>query len=659
MRRSVLRVLASAIVGGLAGGACLVLAYATHPALTLEMDRDLPRLVSGVYPVERPVEQRDETFAWTSRQAVFTLPGIDRRASWLCSVRLRGARPAPHPQPNVNIGADGVTLTTYEATNEYREVEATVPPSSTGPGLTLTITSSPVFVPSPSDPRELGVQVDRLVCRPGGERIVLPPRRATLSASVAGAAFGAAFGLICSGLSWAIAATVLVTIGQAVPLTAGPAPYSVYQESVVWIAIGIAVVIALAAAFTERWKRQPLHATAKFVVMFSGAVLFLKLLALLHPSKLVVDAVFHAHRFEWVLAGRYYFTQPMPDGVQFPYAIALYVFAAPWSIFTHDHVALLRIVVCASQAIAGALLYPMVVRSWQDRLTACAAVVLFHAVPLPYIIIGNANLTYAFGQSAALVTVAAVTVWALGTRDVWQMAGVFLLASLAFLSHVGTFPLLLSTLVLIAVLYRLGGGSALAAPARAIFLTTMLAVGFSVVSYYGHFSEVYKSLDRVRGRAASVLGAVQPAAGDGEHRADQPARPAATAMPLNERATHAGALAVRAVGWPILLLAVAGAWRLFVSGARDRLSLVLMAWSVTCVVFLVLALSAPVDVRFQRYTDEFIERVYDATAPAAVILAAHGAIWAWRNGLILRIASGALLLIAAVGAARQWMGWVQ
>jgi len=653
MPRPISRALATALVGGLAGGACLVLAFARHPALTLEMDRDLPRLTSGFYPVEN----QGETFAWTSARAALRLPGLDRRSPWLCSVRLRGARPAPLPQPIVDIGGDGVTLARHAATNEYRDVEVTVPLRSNGPGLTLTIASSPTFVPGPSDRRELGVQVDRVVCRPGGERTVLPPLRAFMAASVAAATFGAALGLIGPGLSWAIGGTLLLAIAQTIPLTAGPAPYSVYQDSVAWIAIWITVPIVLGVTFIERRRKQSLHPAARFVLLFSGAVLFLKLLALLHPSKLVVDAVFHAHRFEWVLAGRYYFTQPLPDGVQFPYAIALYVFAAPWSAFTRDHVELLRIVVCASQAIAGALLYPMVACTWKDRRTAAAAVVLFHFVPLPYIIIGNANLTYAFGQSAALVTVAAATVWTLGTRNVLQLAGLFVLASLAFLSHVGTFPLLLSTLVVIAVLYRLGGGSALAAPARAVFIAAALAVGFSVVSYYGQFSEVYKTLDRVRGRATS---AVAPPEADGaEQPAAHTARPAPMTMPLSERATHAGALGVRAVGWSILLLALVGAWRLWIGGARDRLGLVLVAWGVTCVAFLVFAVSAPVDLRFQRYTDEFIDRVYDATTPAAVILAAHGAMWAWSAGLVPRIAAAALLLTAGVGAVKLWMGWLQ
>ena len=103
------------------------------------------------------------------------------------------------------------------------------------------------------------------------------------------------------------------------------------------------------AKLLEIIARRPLHQAARFVVAFAGLVLSVHLIGLAHPSKDFVDAVFQAHRLEWVLGGRYFFTQPLPDGVQFPYAIGLYVFAAPWARLVTNHVALLRVVVCASE----------------------------------------------------------------------------------------------------------------------------------------------------------------------------------------------------------------------------------------------------------------------------------------------------------------------
>ena len=107
-----------------------------------------------------------------------------------------------------------------------------------------------------------------------------------------------------------------------------------------------------------------------------------------------------------------------------------------------DHVALLRIVVCTAHVLTGLLLYAAVVARWQDRLNGVLAVVLWSLVPQWFVVVGNANLTAAFGQSVATATLLAAAVLALGPRDYLQVATVFVLASVAFLSHVGTFPLL-------------------------------------------------------------------------------------------------------------------------------------------------------------------------------------------------------------------------
>ena len=144
--------------------------------------------------------------------------------------------------------------------------------------------------------------------------------------------------------------------------------------------------------------RRPVSSATRVALAYSAAALYLLLLALLHPSKTVVDAVFHAHRLEAVRAGHYFFTQPMPDGVAFPYAIALYVVSLPWMAVMRDHVALLRIVVCTAHVLTGLLLYAAVVGRWQDRLTGVLAVVLWSLVPQWFVVVGNANLTRRSGS---------------------------------------------------------------------------------------------------------------------------------------------------------------------------------------------------------------------------------------------------------------------
>ena len=660
MIRSIPRAVAVALVGALAGPVFLLLMYGISPGFQLMLDRELPAIASGFYPAERG---DGDPFVWTSRRAGVSLVGLDRRSAWSCSVRFRGARPDPAmPQPDLQLALDGVTVAVRAATNDFQEVEVTAPARPLKPGLDLTITSSPTFVPGGSDLRELGVQVTRLACRPAGAWTVLPPRGALGSSAGAGATFGAAFALTGMTAGSAMGAAALIAAGQAFPLSTGASPYGADQGTMIWLAVWIAFLMLAGQKVVETWTRQPFRNTARFVIAVSAGVLYLKLLVLFHPSKSLVDAVFHAHRLEWVLAGRFYFTQLSTSATPFPYAIGLYLFAAPWSVLTSNHVALLRVVVCTSEVVTGALLYLMIVRTWGDRLAGAVAVALVNFVPVSYAVVGHANLTNAFGQSVALAVVAAVTLWDPRQGRLWQLIGVTLLATLGFTSHVTTFALLLATLLGVAFCYRWMGGAALRAPARLVLLATTIGVVLSIVLYWGHFGAVYRTQFE-RMRAGTVAGAA-PTQAPGAvvnrpaHAPDDAPALGRSYIPLRGRVAAALSETAANIGWPILLLALVGAWRLWVRGGRDRLVLVLVAWGVACLGFVVLSVLTPVETRFQQDAWEFIGRVEHATYPAAVILAAHGAVWAWRAGTALRFASGALLLGAVIIGVRMWTAWL-
>ena len=653
--------LAVASVGSLAAAASVALAFARQPSFTLDMDRDLPAIVSGFYPVER---NREATFAWTTDNARVTLPGADRRWPWECVVTIRGGRAAPVAQPVVEVGIDGVMLGSRTATNDFVNLLVRTPARPSRTGLELSIAVSPTFEPGTSDPRKLGVQVDRLACGPMGGGLVLPPRGALVGGAVAGAAVGAALALAGFGVWPALAATLLVVAALAVPLASGAAPYTGYPARVAWLAAWIAASMVLSVAGLQRWRRKPLRPAARFVIAFSALALLVELLLLLHPAKPIVDALFQAHRLEWVLGGRYYFTQPMPDGVRFPYAIALYLFAAPWSVLTSDYVSLLRIVVCVCRAVAGALLYPMVTRTWGDQRAGALAVVLIHLVPLPFLNIGNGNLTFVFGQSAALATLAAAVALRLEARDVSTVAGLTALTALALLSHVGIFAVLLLTLVAVAGLYRGLGGVEMRAPSRAVVIAATLAAAFSVLAYYGHFGEAYQTLERVRARAVALVAAAPASQAAAAAVSLRPPPTAAASreagsLPLPMRVLDGLARGVRAAGWPVALLALAGLWRTWIGGARNRMGLALAAVGIAYLALLIPAVAVPVEPRFQRYTDEFIDRLSYATLPAVVLLAARGSSWAWTSGVVLRIVSVLLLLAAVAIAVQQGATWIQ
>jgi hypothetical protein len=634
--------LIAGIAGALFGSAGVTLVYAFHPTLTLDMDRALPRrFASGLYDSER---SGDISFAWTSQRSDIKLAGLARRTAWRCSLSFRGARSDPATQPSIVVAVDGMVATAVTATNDFQEATIVLPPRRSS-GAIVTVTSSSTLVPGSSDPRQLGVQLRRVACSPQ-DGVALPPSSTVRGAAVTGAIFGVALVLSGVPLGLILGGLLMLAALQALPLSAGPAPYMGLADTMTVYAAWIGVVAAAIVAAVERFRPGALDIPARVAIALTAAVLYLKLLGLLHPSKLLIDAVFHAHRFEWVIAGKYYFTQPMPGGVTFPYAIGLYVFALPWSVFTQDHVTLLRVVVCSVQAAAGALLYPVIVKAWNDRTAAVSAVVLFNVVPLPYGLLGNANLTNSFAEAVALMAVLTAS-WVSGARALALLA-VFLLSTLAFLSHVSTLALLSTTLMALAVGYRFIGTPELRQPALSIGLVTIGSVILALVLYYGHFGDVYKNALRVRADTT----ATQPQS----ETASPPAPAAGQEATLAARIANAIGFGVGMIGWPILLLAVVGAWRSLVERSRDRATLDVLAWAVACALFLGVAVMR-VDAPFQRYAAEFFGRVLLATFPAAVVLAARGTGWLWKHGLPCRLASGLVIVCAVVLGMQNWMAW--
>jgi hypothetical protein len=193
----------------------------------------------------------------------------------------------------------------------------------------------------------------------------------------------------------------------------------------------------------------------------------------------------------------------------------------------------------------------------------------------------------------------------------------------------------------------------------------VVAVAIAVVSYYGHFGESYRSLRAVRAQTATVRDAGEartaqnsepPTAARPQQEAAEPAR---TTVPRIERAARAVQLTTAASGWPTLVLAVAGLGHVVARRQGDRLRLVLLAIALVTSGVIAAAVIAPVDTRFVRYADEFIDRVAYQALPLVAILAGTGAAWAWRRGLLARAVVVALLVLAAATAVERWMGWIE
>jgi hypothetical protein len=366
-----------------------------------------------------------------------------------------------------------------------------------------------------------------------------------------------------------------------------------------------------------RRRSQPLRNTAKFAAAFSAGACVLKLLVLMHPDMPIGDALFHAHRFQGVLAGNLYFTSTAPGGYAFPYAPGLYVAASPFAWLVRREmgdVMLLRIVATVADTIAGLLLYGMAARGWNDRLAGAMAVALFHLVPLSFRILTVGNLTNAFGQSLSIAALALAASPALRATTGGTTIALALLLSAAFLSHTSTFAILSGCGLLIAVLFVWRGGPALRSPGKAIAVATAIGIVLAAALYYAHFVTTYQT---ELSRLGSETAAAAPDAGG--------------------RGAWARAIAVPRylhiyLGTPLLVLAAAGTIDRWRRGSRDRLTLAIAAWVLTCVLYLIVGILTPLDMRY-----------YLAVIPALALLAALGASWWWRAGGTRRIAAALLL----------------
>jgi hypothetical protein len=650
MPRVLMRALIAAGLGAFAGALLLVLAYPPNSSVVFEMDRDAPSFLTGTYPVERDGQR---TFVWTSRRVVLRLAGLDRRVDWTCTLHVRGARDATLPQPDITLAFDGAGAAATRLGNEFQDVTVTVPARPGRPGLTLTADIAPTFRPGASDPRELGAQLDWLRCAAAGRP--RPPAGALHAAAIGAAALGAAGALISAPMALVIATVLMAAAGYSLLLSTGGGAFGPYPTLVITLTVAASVVLGLLAWAPVLVRRPRLTGGALAAVTISAVFAVLKLAALSHPAKPLIDAVFQAHRLEWVMAGRYFFTQPMPSGVEFPYAIGLYVTAAPLAVFIADHVLLLRLVVILVEATGGLLLYAVIARGFQDRAAGLVSVVLYHLVPLTYVVVGNANLTNAFAQGVGTLAVCGLALMPAPSRSARAIAaavGVGLLTSLAFLSHVGTIVLVAGIFALVVVTLLLARRQELSRLAGFVVVMTTLAGVLAVGVYYRHFTDVYaRAIERVRAPETATVAPPPP---------PREGAPAILVRPLTwrERAANSGVQTLADLGWPILTLGAIGVVAR-IRGRRERVPLLLLAWAGAWLIFLTVSTLTRVEVQFQRYAAEFVARVNLAAYPALVAAAGLGATALWRRGRAAGALSIVLLGAAAVTGVTGWLGWFE
>lgn len=617
------RVPGFAAAGALLGAGLLALFVAAGPGIRIPFDVDPPRLVGGLYPAERDAAS-GLTFAWTGPDMSIRLPGLDRRRAWVLALRVRSGRADAAAHPTLSFSADGLLLGSEPSSAAFRTIRVTLPARPQRPrGAAIRMQVSETMVPGGGDPRSLGVMLDEVGIAPEGP--ATPPADAVLAAAAGGAALGGAAALFAGGPAGAAAVLVLAA-GQGAMVARGFGPYTGYPGTAAALALWIAAAMAIAAFWMHRRSPAPL-AAARAAILVSAGGLFLKLLVLLHPEMPIGDAMFHAHRFQGVLAGNLYFTSIAPGNYTFPYPPGFYVFASAFAGLVRRgaaDMALLRIAGLAVDAAAGASLYLAVRRGWPGPWGAAAAVALYQLIPLEFRIFTVGNLTNAFAQSLAVLALALICSARfdrLAGRETTLLAA---LLTAAFLSHTSTFPILFAACTAIALLLWWRRTDADSAPG-AVLLATGCALALAIGLYYAHFGETYRAeLARIGTETAA-------------------ASPDAGGRTIGARAAIVPMYLRLYLGPAALLLAAAGAWALGRRAPRERLTLAAAGWTLACLAFLALGVLTPVDMRY-----------YLASIPAIAIAGAAGLRFLWERGTGGRVAAVALAALALADGALTW-----
>ena len=625
MIRAGARAAAAAILAAFAGAAWVALFYSQSAALRLDLDVAPPAsIVRGLYPPER-ADDTGITFAWTSETVTIALDDVDRRVEWALSVHVRGAR-ATGPNPTIEFFVDGVRVSSHETATDYQDVTVQIPARPSAAGLTLAIRASPTFVPGPNDPRALGVMLDRIELSPSG--IAIPPSIAIYGVAAGSAVMGLAIALLGVTAGSAIGGGLLVSAALAALAAHGFGPYTDYPSAIARTAFWTGLVTVAVGLMASTLRGHVFRNTARFAIAFTAAAFLARLLILLHPNMPIGDALFQAHRFQDVMGGKIYFTSIAPGNYQFPYAPGLYLTAMPFEGFVRRgdaDMTLLRATVCIADALAGLLLYNVAVRIRGDRLAGAIAVALYQLIPLGFGVMAVGNLTNAFAQSLGVGAFALMTNPALRWEHRGYVALLIAVLLASFLSHTSAFAIAFVAAWCVALMFWWRGGPVLRSPAAAIVIAAIAAAVLAVVVYYAHFVDTYRTeLSRIGTETAA-------------------AAPDAGGRGITERLAAVPRYLYLYYGVPVLAIATAGAVLLWQRGARDRSTLTCAGWLAGCLLFWILGIVTPVDMRH-----------YLAAIPALAVIGAAAAAIAWTAGTPARFAAGALLGWSVFAAVHAW-----
>jgi hypothetical protein len=597
LKRGFFRLLSSFLIGCVIGAALVALPYLIRPGLRIDFDQDSPyrlKFTRGFYPSERTAD--GVTFAWTAGRASLQLRNLPRATGWRFAAKISVPRREPGTSEVTLLVDRGQRAQWTLVRGVSHELEADVPAVDRERGAQIELRVADVFVPGPDDPRELGLAVDRITIVPESRFRGLPLSVLLRFAAAVGllGAIAAFFG----GLPWAAGISVASGLAVSALTFHRSALYLDFDQYLPLAVAGALVVLAGGRVLSQLLRTASSTWTAAAIAVGIAAT-FVKLLVVLHPGLTLGDSVFHLNRLKLVMEGTWFFTSKAPGG-DFPYPVAFYVIVSKLPTWGIDWIPLMRSTAIVVDGFV-ALCLALTVGRWRGDRAALFTLGTWHTLPALFQVQGIAYLTNAFGNLVAAGALTAL-IFVRERRWLLPLTIASACAFVAFLAHVSSFLILLGTLLLVALASLVWNRRTLAA----VSLTVALIGGTAAwTAYYRHFSSVYGALyARPAGPAPAAPAPVQRA--EAHQTVWAPGW-----MSLRNRIVAIPAYLGKYFGWPVLVLSAAGLLHTVRRSAADRdgLDIVLVAWVVTAMVFLLISLFTPLDVRY-----------YLAAAPAVAAL---------------------------------------
>jgi len=552
---------------------------------------------SGFHPPELDPAS-GQSFTWSRERSELTIEGLRRTRAYHVTLAVRGIRPPGAPPAELRVLVDGQLRLSGPVPADRSDVTFEIPRRDQG-GATITLEVPVQFVPGGADPRALGVIVDRVGIGPVNGPWV-PRGHAIAMLAISVFLVGLAVRL-CGISGWlGTAVSIGIAVAYAWLVLKDAAFLGGYVDRLLTVS-GIALALgAIVGGIRLRWSTlagAPEWSVGAALVIAGSAF---KLAVFWHPLAIVGDGIFQVHRAAVVHGGEFFFTSITPKPFfEFPYPVALYVFALPfWSWFPAelDQLRLLRTVAIVADAVAGVMLYGAVRRQWSSRTAALLTAALWPFATAPLQALSNANLTNVFGQSmfaAAVGTIAWVAAGSSMSVAGLALAGLFL--TVAFLSHFGTVTVGLAVMgIVVAALVVLGERQT-----RRVGVATVVAlVAVASMAWFLYYS--HPKFRAVYGKTAAAVSG--PASDDSSKMVASPA------VKLERWWSGSGDDYGRP-GLVVLFASLAGA-AILIRQQRTGAGLVFLAWIVAWAGVTSLGILTPLTLRANL-----------AAAPAFIVLA--------------------------------------